>query len=518
MFAEDVLKELGEMRFPFSEYHREIANTLVSERYALVMVARSHLKTTILNCYILWRLFREKKHQLCLVSSTVDQSKKNIYWIKSAIEEIEWLKHLKPGEKEDTWSKLEFRTTNNNRCFTKPLSDSARGEHANETVYDDILRESDMSMAEIKRIFWNVFYPMGKSKGGKHLIIGTPINKEDLFAQIEDKVKKGNKRWFILKKPAIIKDENGKDKPLWDKAFSMQDLMDMKDDMGTYDFNRELLLDPTAEGSGFFPSEWVLAACDDDLSFDYVTKGTVFIGADFALSDSPTGDYNVFVVVESRDEPITRKVHKDGKWHTVTIENPIIIRHIERFKGGHGQVRKLKELYEIYNPVSLVIDISNFGKRFEQDLIAEGLRVDGQDFRPASRALLLANLRKVFETEDPLFNPPRLVIPTSQENFTFDSTKHLIHELSGFRETKTPGGFQTIASSLAHDDVVFSVAMAVKNIVEQKRIVEDIFVEIPAKQDFNFSIPLKNNEPPVNNKQILSNKKVSNNKKSFDFG
>jgi len=502
-FTVDLLTELGEMKFPFSSYHKEMADTLVSKRQALIIVPRGHIKSCMLNCYITWRMFREKDYKICIASATRGQAKKNnIDWVERTIEKIPWLQHLKPEGRELVWNKEEFRTTNSNYCFLLPFKESARGPHPNETLFDDILRDADISQEDIKNIFWSVFYPMGQQKGAKKLIVGTPNSQDDLFAEIEEKSKQPNSGWFVYKRSAIEKDKDGNEKPLWDERYTLEDLYTMKTDMGSYRFARELLCDPSAEGQGFYPQELILAATDDNLKFTYnTTGGKVYFGVDLAMSDSVTGDYNVFTVIEALDTPLTKKINKNGKFFTVTVEKPIIIRHIERYKGGFGQVRKIKELYEIYKPIKIIVDISNFGIRFYNELLAEGLPVYGQNFQPANRALLLANLRKLFETEDPLNDPPRLVIPTSQENFTYDTTKILLHELSGFRETSTKGGFKTIASNLSHDDVVFGLAMAVKEVVNQNMISDDLFYEIPNK---------------TANLNSFDNIK-SNNRTSFDF-
>jgi len=293
LFATDLLTYHGEMVYDFSKVHTEVINHILSNRYALVVLPRGHLKTTILNCYALWRLFREKNYQLLLVSSTLDQSMGNLAWVQKMVETTPWLKSLAPTNKSVSWNKSQITTSNNNLCYVKPFNPSARGKHPNEVLYDDILREADVSMEEIKNIFWAVFFPMGQTKNCKHLIVGTPITATDLFVEIEDKSKKENSIWKVMKRAAIV---DGK--PLWDKRFTLKELDDIKEDMGLYRFNREFLCDPAAEGSGFYPSEFVLNATDDQLQFNYNTTGTITIGADFAMSESASGDYNCFIVTD----------------------------------------------------------------------------------------------------------------------------------------------------------------------------------------------------------------------------
>jgi len=309
---------------------------------------------------------------------------------------------------------------------------------------------------------------MGQTKRSKHIVVGTPISADDLFAEIEQKAKKSS-RWVVYKKPAIV-EENGKQVPAWKERFSIEELMELKQDMGNYDFNREYLCNPLAPGSGFFEREMVLNAQDDELGFSYNTKGTVTIGADFAMSESKTGDYNVFTVVDSVNGKMKRKFDFGEGEVELEVENPVVIKKIERYKGATGQVQRLLDLYKTYRASKIILDVSSFGTRFAQELRDKGVNVDAQDFRPANRSQLLVNLRRLFESDDPTVKPPRIVIPYSNKDGTRMVTEELCKELSGFDETKTKGGFKTIASKLAHDDMVFSLSLAVKDVVYTKSV------------------------------------------------
>lgn len=469
-FSKELLEYHKIKIFDFGDFHKEVTDVILRNRYVAIQLPVGHLKTTLVSlCYPIWKLFSEENHEICLVSATLELSMDNLEKIQYFIENTPWLKNLAPEDRSFTWNRTQLVTTNHNKCYVRAFRPSARGIQPNEIIYDDILREADISMEDIKDIFWHIFFPRGQTKMCKHIIVGTPISNDDLFVELDNKPD-----WAKLKYPAIIT-ENGVEKPLWKERFTLQELHSIKENMGQYRFNREYLCNPAAAGSGFYPAELVLNTTDDNLSFSYSTKGRVFIGADFAMSDSPSGDYNVFTVIDAINDPFIKKYRYNNADYHVAVSNPVIIRHIERYKGSTGQVSKLENLYNTFHPEKIIVDSSSFGQRFAQELRSLGLPVDAQDFRPANRNNLLINLRRLFETDDPLLKPARLIIPTSQNDFTYSKTKILIQELSGFVETKTPAGTIVLSSKTEHDDTVMSLALAVKDISSPKKMMETLF-------------------------------------------
>lgn len=469
LLANDLLEVNRIKVFEFGTFHRDMMKLVLTNRYTGVMLPVGHLKTTLVStCYAIWRLLRERNYEICLVSATLNQSIKMLAQVQYLIENTPWLKHLAPDDRSYTWSKTQLNTSNGNMMYVRAFNPSARGIQPNEIIYDDILREENVSMDQIKDTFWHVFFPRGQTKQCKHTVVGTPVSTDDLLHELKSKAEKdGN--WAFITYPAVITDEKGNMKPLWPERFTMDELNEIKRNMGQYRFSQEYLCSPSTGGEGFFRQDFVLNCSDDNLGFAYNTEGVVTIGADFAMSDAPTGDYNVFTVVDCVKGEYKRKMMQGREPVEVTVVDPVIIKHIERYRGSVGQVRKLKQLVDTYRPQKVIADVSSFGSRFVQELREQGVAVDGQDFWRANRNAMLVNLRRIMETEDVFSKPPRLVIPTSEKDGTFTTTKALIRELSGFIETKTPSGMKTVASILGHDDMVMSLALAVKDIGFQRK-------------------------------------------------
>ena len=458
-FCENVLD------YKLSDFHKEIAAMPVNigNRYILIVLPVGHLKTTLFSkAYAMWRLLRESGIEIALVSSSERQSMKIFGEVQDELESNPFLKHLAQGER-STWNKSFISTSNHNKYYVVPFNSSARGIQPNIIIYDDLLRETDVSMDKIKDIFWGIFFPRGQTNFCQHIVIGTPQSGDDLYAEIEEKAKNGE-GWVTVRKPAVITSPEGKWlRPLWPERFSLSELGSIRKNMGEYRFKREYLCNPLSSGASLYPSELLASCCDPNLSFSYNTVGTVYIGCDFAISTAATGDYNVYTVVDVVNGEYKKRVEVGGVEHEVTVKDPVIIRHIERYRGASGHAERIKQLWDTFHPVKVVGDVSNFGVKIIQDLRQFGIAVEAQDFSRGPRNELLIGLRRLVESEDPVRAPPRLVIPTSQKDNTWQVTSRLIKELRSIEQTKTRSNLSTFASSLDHDDMVMSLAMAVKD-------------------------------------------------------
>jgi hypothetical protein len=485
-FTNDLLSYHGINRHPFADFHKQVISTIMGSRHSLIILPRGHLKTTLSDSYVLWKLLIEpKRFEAVRASSTLGQSKKQLGFVQDMLENTPWLKPLVPEDRNTTWNKTFLKTNTMNTYEIKPFNDSSRGAQPDLLIYDDILRDADIKPTDVIDIFWNIFFPMGQTKRCKHVVVGTPMSVDDLFNDIGKKSTEPGSEWSVLRLAAWNKNSDGERIPIWPSCFSIERLDQIKRDMGAHAFNREYLCNPLAEGSGFFHREMIMNASDDSMTFNYKTSGIVTIGCDFAMSESATADYNVFTVVDSISETIKRKVKFDGVEFEVEVHNPVVVKYIDRWRGPVGQANRIKELCEQYKATKAIVDASVFGQKFAQELRELGVSVDAQDFRPANRNQLLVNLRKLFECDDPKVSLPRLVIPTSQENFTFDKTKVLLNELSGFNETRTSSGaYSTIASNMSHDDTVFSLCLAVKDVQWNRSLPDEIIWDIPDKRQY----------------------------------
>ena len=455
-FCENVLK------LEMEPYHKEICKYPLMYKQLCIIIPRGHSKTTLFSiAYPLWRLFKHRDIEICITSSSLDQSKKILSKVQYELESKPFFQDLLPKNRMDAWNKQEISTSNHNSYYIKPFNSSARGMYPHYKIYDDVLRDDDVTPEAIKEIFWSVFFPAGKTVGCQDIIVGTPLSPDDLYAEIERK--SAGSVWNVIKRQAVIEDAKGKWlRPLWEKRFSLQDLREIRDSMSPFRFEREYMCRPRSTGDTLYPMEMLLNCVDYNLEFSYKIEGMIYVGCDFAMSTKMTGDYNVFTVVEDASgHPYTKHTDKGD----IEIKNHVFVRKMIRFRGNMRHVDKIKGLNDDYGGTRIIGDNSGVGAKFVRELRDESLTVDAQEFQPARRNLILMNLRTLIEKN-------RIVIPGGPESNPL--TNILLNELSGFRSVKSSRtGYESWQSNLQHDDTVMSLAMAVKNISNPRKIMKD---------------------------------------------
>jgi len=450
-----------------TDYHKEIAALPLQHRYLCILVPRGHSKTSLFSiAYPLWRLFREKDIEICLVSSSLDQSSKIFAKVQYILGTNPFFASLLPTNRMTTWNQSQITTSNHNLYYTKPFTSSGRGMQPNYIIYDDLLRDVD-DMSEAKDIFWSVFFLAGQANLCQHIVVGTPISLDDLYAEIESHPTK-KKSWFLIKKPAVKEDQKGNwVESLWETRFSLDRLREIKNSIGGYRFEREMMCRPTAVGEVLYPADMVLNCLDYDLEFSNEVQGVPCIGADFAMSEADSGDFNVFFVVDDAMGTIYKKKTDKG---VVEVENPIFIREMIRYKGSTGQVERIEGLHKRFKNAKIIGDNSGVGAKFIKELKEKFFDVDAQDFQPAKRNMILMNLRTIIEKN-------RLVIPAGEESSIL--TNRLLRELGGFRKVENKNtGHQSWKSNIDHDDCPVALAMAVKDASNPQEIEGPIFYGI----------------------------------------
>lgn len=453
-FCENVLN------LELSSFHREIAALPFTHRYLCIVLPTGHSKTTLYSiAYPIWRLFREKNFEMCLTSSSVEQSMKILNKVQETLEAEPFFSSILPNNRFDTWNKSILSTSNGNKYYIKPFNSTARGIHPNLIVYDDLLREMDTPMEVIKETFWGIYYPRGQIHNCQHIVVGTPQSVDDLYSDFEKKTE-----WTVMRKAAVVENAKGEwVKPLWAERFPLSALRKIREDMGDYRFEREFMCRPKSTGDTLYPMEMLLNCLDEGLEYSYALEGITTIGADFAMSTAASGDFNVFTVVDSLSGKSYTKHTDKGD---ITIENPVMIRRIIRFRGNTGHIDNLKSLHNYFPNSRIIADSSGVGAKFVQELRENSISVDAQDFRPENRNMLLMNLRRLIEQN-------RLVIPNKGELVPLSD--RLLKELSSFHSVKTQSGRETWVGSVDHDDMVMSLALAVKDIGSPRKTMQNLF-------------------------------------------
>ena len=413
------------------EFHREQMSYLFGNRYVYIVSPRGHLKTTIFSiAYPIWRMWKDRNLEICLVTQTLDYSKKVLAKIQDYITKNEFLKHLQ-GNRE--WSTTGIRTSNENYMFIKPFSDVIQGTHSDIFICDDILRDKEKTHDQIREVFLQTIFPTVQTTKGKLMVVGTAKTLEDLFFHdteglVQNPAFKG-KVWS-----AVIMDSMGRWKaPLWKNNFTLEELKHIQATQGTLYFAREYLCNPMAGGSSLFEEEVIKRQTK---TYNQLQKRRgiykYYLGIDVAISKKAGADWSVFIVLEVDPHDNIRMVKleryhgKSTKWH----------------------VERTEELHDDF--MFSRISVEDMG--LSSGLVRELQNIDGWSYlvNPVRTQQGGAKEDLVSKIEAALSTGALIILnhPILQK------------ELRGFGLKRKKGGGYELCGLIGHDDCVLSLGIA----------------------------------------------------------
>lgn len=404
----------------------ELVNEIEESDRVAVIAMTGFGKTFLLGqLYPIWKMYFNRGYKIMIVSPSMDTSTKNLRILKSFMEENEIVKELIPKVK-DKWSETEIITSNKCQVFCKPFTVNVAGVHVDYVLADEVAKFKD------EDLFNGVVLTRITSKvGTKFAAISTPVRENDLIHKLHD-----NPEFKGLIYKAYDEDGN----PTCPTRFPREKLEQIKRMIGDYAFGREYQCDCTSVGDrSVFNINNIVSCFNKEVEFTEtcVPDSLRFIGADFAMSAK--GDYSVFTVIE-------------------VIGGKAIIKEIIRLRGvpREEQVDILVSLNNTYTPNAMIIDQSNVGQIFMDDLLQKGLPISGQLFSHKEREDLFINMGRIFDNK-------QLVIPRGPESEAL--TDILFNEISSVVEEQTPSGLRTFVAKTANDDCLASLMMCCKFVV-----------------------------------------------------
>ncbi len=427
---------LGKTLKPF---HKEWFQILNTYKRIVISAPTGFGKTSIFGvAYPIWLAFFRPNSQSLIISKNIKTQSSNVLEeIKSTIEDNEILKQMLPVDKKQYWTKEKINTNNGSKIFYSSYTQNVRGTHVDYVFCDEI------STFPETQLFFRDVTTRVIAKGGTIAAVSTCLTTTDLLAQLMK-----NPAYFSKKYPAIVKGQS-----IWPESFSLEVLSKIRKEGGESNFQKNYMCNPRSEVEGtIFPLQKIMECYDYDRGFttECDGKGMIVIACDFAISNSPTADFDAYVVLEK-------------------INNFFIIKHIEVHKGFpiDAKIRRIQQIYEMYDTEDIkpkiVIDESHVGKAVSDGLISNGLGSIKQSFHSQARNSLLITLRNIIDGK-------KLVIPKIKSDKKADRlTDDLTVQLIGFKETKSPvTGNINYLSTAGHDDIAMALALAVKQATKQK--------------------------------------------------
>lgn len=396
-----------------------------NRRFLLKDFTVTHNTFVLGQLYPIWKMYYNRGYNIMIISPSMDTSTKNLRILKSLLEGNEILKDLVPKIK-DKWSETEIITSNKCHVFCKPFTTNVAGVHVDYVLADEVAKFKD------EDLFNGVVLTRITSKAGtKFAAISTPVRANDLIHKLHE-----NPEF----KGLIYKAYDDEGNSICPNRFPREELEKTRRMIGEYAFGREYMCDCTSVGDrAFFDINSIVGCFDKNVEFtqECMNDSMRFIGADFAMSAK--GDYSVFTVIE-------------------VVGTKAIIKEIIRLRGTtrEEQVNILVSLNNTYNPSAMIVDSSNVGQIFMDDLLQKGLPVIGQSFSPKEREDLFINMKRIFDNG-------QLVIPRGPESEAM--TDILFNEISTVTEEQTPTKQRTYQAKSANDDMIFSLMMSCRFVV-----------------------------------------------------
>ncbi len=471
-FYETVLgfNELGGL----NDYKRKWFNVAYERDRVMIKAPSGFAKTTVLGvAFPIWVAITNPGTKILLISKTLTQSKDALLiQIRDLIEDNEFLrKALMPENRDKIWNQTQLRLSNSVTIVNRPYSINIRGYRANIIILDEIDSYEDPS------IYFDYVVPR-LIPGGKIIGISTPEEGTSTLMELIQLRDRGSNEYVFETYVGIINCKDPKDlstgESIWPEMFSIDELMRRRNELGEQKWRKNYMCDAMTESEDSIFKATTIESCKNyDIGF--TTKNydeEIYIGCDFAVSSSPTGDYDAFVVIGKKKDLGT-------------------IKHGERWKGTEvpEKVNRIEELYYRYKPIMIICDDSGIGSEVIRLLRIKGLPVCAQSFSSGERNILLNNLLALMSNK-------KIVIPKNQEDLqAIDFANILEYELFSFREIKSAAGHTSYVSKGTHDDTVMGLAMSVKYISLLQEFEDYIGSSDGSKAEEIVEEQIKNKDP-----------------------
>jgi hypothetical protein len=255
-----------------------------------------------------WYLGRNPDHEIIVSSYSADLASKFGAQTRDIINTPEYKFVFGHEIREDISAKSEWKLKGHNGSYVAVgLGGGITGRGANLLIIDDPVKNREEAESQVYRekvwdYFTSTLYTR-LEKDGKIVIMITRWHFDDLVGRL---LKEQPEDWAVIKYPAIAETEEKYRKfgePLWPEKYSLDDLLKIKETIGTYNWQSLYQQTPIAiEGQEFKP-EWIKTRKAEEIQKLEVRK---FLTIDPAMSKKDSANYTGFVI---------NYVDKENKWN-----------------------------------------------------------------------------------------------------------------------------------------------------------------------------------------------------------
>ena len=163
----------------------------------------------------------------------------------------------------DSKSASRWGTNFNGEYFAIGVGGALAGRGADLFIIDDPHSEQDAKLGrpDVFLPAWEWFQsgPLQRlMPGGSIIVVMTRWSKLDLTGQIVNQMVKNDEvdQWEVVEFPALIEDKQGNVKPLWEKFWSLEELLSKKAALDVRYWNSQYMQNPVSEEGALIKREW----------------------------------------------------------------------------------------------------------------------------------------------------------------------------------------------------------------------------------------------------------------------
>ena len=296
-------------RTPCGHFHIDAAKYVLTHPRARAVFewARGHAKSTQLGVFIpLWLMIQDKKqfHTLVYVSKSEDAARQLLADLQQQLEFNDLFRHdFGDKVKAGAWAEGKFETTDG--CFFRALGrgQSPRGlksdGHRPDYIIIDDLDDDEMCrnprrVQETTQWVLTALYASMEAGRGRFIMVGNRIAQNSVLTNIIERP------GFYHTKVNILA-SNGQ--PTWKENYTIEEVQEMREQMGERNFQQEYMNNPVSEGTVFRR---------EDIHYGKMLPlrqyTAIVCYTDPSFKNSATADYKATILVG---------LTKDGHYHVL---------------------------------------------------------------------------------------------------------------------------------------------------------------------------------------------------------
>lgn len=237
--------------------HHTLMNHLMSGVDCLISMPPDHAKSTIsVDLYATWRLGKNPASKIVIAVGTPKLKSVVAMKIRRILESERYKAMFKVDIRKDSDGKLMFHTSAGGQFIIVSKGEGIAGIRADLIIADDLVGGAKESRsAEMRESAWtyltmDLLTRADKGSKCQFVVIGTRWHKEDVLCRLE--AHPGYKNFVNLKFKAISNDNVA----LWPERYSLEDLLRIKEQIGSGAFSALYQQEPTDSTGTIFKRTW----------------------------------------------------------------------------------------------------------------------------------------------------------------------------------------------------------------------------------------------------------------------